>query len=110
MSLITLLGYSAVPRLCGLLEKFWDYQQVVPIYNGFHGPAFPATRGKMQGGLVSLTLFNLVVDNFIITWMAMTLEDHRVGHDELVETVSCCLGVFYANGGMVGSRDADWLK
>ena len=31
-------------------------------------------------------------------------------HDGLVDTVECCLGVFYANYGMVGSRDLDWLK
>ena len=46
---------------------------MVPIQNGFHGPAFPATRGKMQGGLVSLTMFNVVVDNFFRTWLANTV-------------------------------------
>ena len=55
------------------LETFWYRQKLVPRHNGFHGLAFSATRDTTQGGLVSLTLFNLAVDNFIRTWMAMTL-------------------------------------
>ena len=34
--LITLKGYGAGLCLCGLLETFWDCQQVVPSQNGFH--------------------------------------------------------------------------
>ena len=49
--LITLEGYGAGPRLCGFLETFCDYQQVVPRQNGFHGRAFPTTRGTTQVGL-----------------------------------------------------------
>ena len=80
------------------------------IQNGFHGTAFPATMSTTQGGIVSPTLFNVVVDNAIRTWMAMTVEDKRVAHDRLGETVVRCLGIFYANDGMVGSRYADWLQ
>ena len=81
--LITLEGYGAGSCLCGLLKTFCYFQQAVPRQNGFHVPTFPATRGKMQGGIVSLTLFNLVVDNFIRTWLAMTMEDQRSDHDGL---------------------------
>ena len=81
--LIILEGYGAEPWMCGLLKTFWDFHQVVPKQNGFHGPAFPATRGTTQGGLVSLTLFNVVVDNVIRTWLAMTVEDQRVDQDGL---------------------------
>ena len=56
------------------------------------------------------TLFNVVVDNVIITWMAMTVEDQRVAQDGLGETVGWCVGVFYAENGMVGSREPDWLQ
>ena len=74
-------GYGAGPSLCGILETFWDHQQVVPRQNGSHGPALPATRATTQGGLVSLTLFNVVVCNVIRTWLVMTVEDQRVAHD-----------------------------
>ena len=80
---------------------------MVPIKNGFHGPAFLATRSTTQDGLVSPTLLNVVVDNVIRTCLAMTLEDKRVAHDRLGNTVGRCLGFFNADDGMVGSRDAD---
>ena len=96
--------------MCGLFETFWECHQVVPRQNGFHGSDFPATRGTPQGGIVSPTLFNVVVDNVIITWLAMTVEDQRVAHDGLEETVGRCLGFLYADDGMVGSGDSDWLQ
>ena len=55
-------------------------------------------------------LFNVVVDNVIRTWLAMTAEDHRVDHYGLVDTSGRYLRLFYANYGMVGSRDADWMQ
>ena len=108
--LITLEGYVGGPRLCGLLETFWYCHQVVPNQNGFRGPAFPAKKGIPQGGLVSLPLFNVMVDNVIRTCLAMTVEDQRVTHDRLEETVGRCLGVFYADYGLVVSCDLDWLQ
>ena len=33
-----------------------------------------------------------------------------MAHDELVDSAGRCLVVFYANYGMVGSRDPDWLQ
>ena len=42
--IITLEGYGAGPKMCGLLKTFWECQQVVPMQNGFHGPAFPVTK------------------------------------------------------------------
>ena len=73
--------------MCGLLETFWNCQQVVPRQNSFHGPALLATRGKIQGRLVSPILFNIVVYNVIRTWLFMTVEDHRVDRDGLGETI-----------------------
>ena len=107
--LITLEGYVGVPRLCGLLETFWYCHQVVPNQNGFRGPAFHAKKGTIQGGLVSLIMFNVVVENFIKTWLVMLVEYHRVDHDGMGETVGRCLLVFYADNGMDGSHESDWI-
>ena len=49
----------------------------------YRGPAFPTTRGTMQGISVSLMQFNVLVDNVIRTWLDMTVENQRVDHDEL---------------------------
>ena len=47
---------------------------MVPIHNGFRGMDFPTTRVTMQGGLVSLTLFNVVAHKVIKTWLAMIVD------------------------------------
>ena len=33
-----------------------------------------------------------------------------MAHDGLGDSIGQCLGVFYANDGMVGSWDLDWLQ
>ena len=38
------------------------------------------------------------------------VEDQQVDQDGLVETVGRCVGVFYADDGMVGLRDPNWLQ
>ena len=96
--------------MCGLLETFWDHKQVVPRQNGYHGTDFPATQGTTQLGLVSQTLFNVVVYNVIWTWFAMTVEDHRVVHDGFGDVFGRCLRVFCIDNNMVGSRDPDCLQ
>ena len=78
--------------------------------NGFHGPALPTAWGTTQVNLVSTTIFNVIVENVIWTWLVMTVEDHRVAHNSMGESVGRWLGVFYDNDGMVGSRDAEWLQ
>ena len=40
----------------------------------------------------------------------MTVEDQRVAHDDLGESVGECMGAFYSNDDIVGSRDPDWLQ
>ena len=65
---------------------------------------------KFMVGLVSPTLLNVVVDNVIRTLLAMIVEDQRVDHNGLGDTVGRCLGVFYADDSMVRSIDADWIQ
>ena len=59
---------------------------------------------------MSLEMFNVVVENIIRTCMAMPVDNHRVDPDGLGETFGQCLGVFYADYDMVGSRESEWLQ
>ena len=81
----------------------------MPKQNCYHGPAFSAIKGTIQGGHASQTLFNIALENFIQTWLEITVEDHRVAHDGMVEAVRQFLGVFYTDDGIVVSRDAEGL-
>ena len=56
------------------------------------------------------TLFNLVVDNVVRNWLSMTVEDELVAHDGLGLMMGQCIGMFYANDGLVWSREQKWLR
>ena len=40
----------------------------------------------------------------------MTVEDQRVAHDGMGVAVRKCLGIFYSDDSMVGSRDSECLQ
>ena len=63
------------------------------MYNRYYGPKFMAVRWKTQGGLISPTLFNGVVDDLVRKWLAMMAEDQNVVQEELVLNVGTCMGL-----------------
>ena len=107
--LMTLEGYGAGPHMRGLLAEFWGWQGVLSRKNGYHSPHFQATRGTIQGGIILPTLFNIVVDNVVWNLRTFMVEDELVAYDVLGLVIGRCLGLFYANHGMVGSRDMKWF-
>ena len=76
---------------------FWDQQYVVTLQNGYHGPHFRATICTNQGGLISPTLFNLIIGKVVWKWLAMMVEDQLVAQEGLVIEVGRCMGLFYAD-------------
>ena len=43
-------------------------------------------------------------------WMSTAVEDDAVIHDRLGHAVGKMLGVFWAENGIIGSRDPEWLQ
>ena len=103
--LTTLEGYGAGPRMCRILEVFWDQQEVVTHQNGYHVPHFKENWGTTQGGLISPTLFNLIVNNTVKNWLSMTVEYQLVAYKRLGLDVGRCMGLLYADNIVLGSRD-----
>ena len=56
------------------------------------------------------TLLNLIVENVVSNWIAMTVEDRLVAQEGLGLTVGRCMGLFYAEDNVVGSWDKEWLQ
>ena len=102
-------GYSAGPQIFKLLETFWYHQELVTRHNRYHGPNFKATWGTTQGGLISTTLSNMVVDNVVQTCLAMTVKYQVVAQEGLGLDVGRCLVVFYADNVMFVTWESDWL-
>ena len=103
--LTTLEGYGAGPHMCRLLETFWEHQEVFTHQNRYHGPQFRTTRGTTQGGPISSALFYFIVNNMVRNWLDLTVEDQLVAQEGLGLLVGRCLGLFYMDDGVTGSRD-----
>ena len=106
----TRAGYGAGPKLRGLLAEFWSRQDVVTHQNGFHASQFRATRGMTQGGLASPKLLIVEGDSMVCHWISLTVEEESTTHDGLGMVVERQMGMFYTDGGMIGSRDLEWIQ
>ena len=68
-----------------------------------------AVGWKTQGGLISLTMFNVVVDDLVGKWLAMTAEDQEVAQEVFVINVRTCMGLLYSDYSMIGAQDLHCL-
>ena len=108
--LATLEGYGAGPHMCGILEEFWERQEVIKKKSGYNGPNFQATEGTTQRGIILSTLFNMVVKNVVRNWLHITVEDKLFDHDGLAHAVGQCMGMFCADDVLFWSRDPEWIQ
>ena len=51
------------------------------------------------------TLYNLIVDNVVLNWPALTVEEKLVAYEGLGIAAGQCLELFYAGDRMMGLRD-----
>ena len=67
--------------MCELLATFWAHQEVLTMHNRYYGPTFMAIQWKKQRGIISPTLFNVVVNDLARKWLAMTAEYQTVAQE-----------------------------
>ena len=106
----TLEEYRARPQMWEILETLWNHQEVVTRKSGYHSPNFKAARGTTQGGIISPTLFNVVVDNVVHTYLSIPVEDQTVAQEVLELNLGRWLVGFFAGDGMIGTKDSEWLQ
>ena len=88
--------------LC-LISRFWKQSVMVCRAGGRYGRVFRARRGVTQGGPLSPTIFNIMVDAVVREWLQNTLtpEDAKLA----IQDVRKLMAAFYADDGLVASRD-----
>ena len=68
------------------------------------------TKGKSKGGLVSPTLFYVVVNIMVCHWLSLTVEENYATHKGLALSLGRCMGVFFDDEGIIGSKDTGRLQ
>jgi Reverse transcriptase (RNA-dependent DNA polymerase) len=102
-ALSQLQAYGVGPRVLQLLSNHLNNQQVVPRQSGFHGPTIQPGSGNTQGSLLSPTIFNIQIDAVVRHWLHLITQDDNV--------VQYGMGnlAFYADDGLLGATNAEWL-
>lgn len=109
-ALAILEGYGVGPRAIRLLRQFWDQQQVVARQSDYHGDPFGATRGVTQGDIISPMIFNIIADAVIRYWLSIVSSEPDDAITGLGANLLDRTALFYADDGMLGSTDPEWLQ
>ena len=70
--------YGVGRNLLGVLTYFWEDAVLVCRAEGILGDPFRATKAAVQGGPVSPTIFNVMVDAIVREWICQTLGDEAM--------------------------------
>ena len=93
------------PCALRLIKSFWDNEVLVCRAAGYYGRPFKAERGVTQGGPLSPTIFNLMVDAIVREWVFQ-----MEAADFDTTDIRVIAAVFYADDGLIAARDAKRLQ
>jgi exonuclease III len=102
-------GYGVGPNMIRLLRAYWEQQLLAARQADYYGEPFKATRGLTQGDPLSPTIFNVVVDAIIRAWLS-SMDDGAETTEGFGFNVFEKIACFYADDGMIGARDNEWLQ
>ena len=78
--------------------------------SGNYGTAFKEGRGVTQGGPLSATLFNIVVDCVAREWLRKLREGINLEEGTVERLMAEFLAIFYVDDAYLASRDPDLLQ
>jgi hypothetical protein len=92
------------PKALRLIILFWERAQLICKADGYFGRVFKAKRGVTQGGPLSPTIFNVMVDAVVRAWM--------IEIDGVMEIADMrrLLACFYADDRLIVAHDPALLR
>ena len=102
-------GYGVGPRDYQILWTYWGQLWMVARAGGYYRSSFQGFKGVTQGGLLSLTIFNVVLDAVVQHWVEVMAggvggQGGR-GQEHIHQNA-----LFYADDGMIASLDPGWIQ
>ena len=99
------------PNVLGLLKFYWDNQHCVAKCGKYHRNTFVSYCCATQGGVVSPSLFNVLVDAVVRKWWVDAIDDMTIANTGLQgNNIGRLSSLFYADDGAIGSKDHKWLQ
>jgi hypothetical protein len=98
------------PNILRIIKNFWDGAMMVCRAAGVYGRVFKAFRGVTQGGPLSPTIFNLMVDAVVREWLRQLLSAESAEAGITKEDIRLLMACFYADDGLVMSQDPAMLQ
>ena len=95
-------GVGVGEKTVWLIARFWKESGLCCRAAGFYGRLFKARRGVTQGGPLSPTIFNLMVDAVVREWERQLVAG-GLGLDNVRQLFAC----FYADNGLLAARDPE---
>ncbi len=108
--IMLLEGYGAGPLMIRLICGYWRNAIMVCRAAGYYGTAFKASHSVTQGGPLSATLFNIVVDAVVWEWMRQLEQDGDYNEEQAAELTATFFTIFYVDDAYLASRDAGFLQ
>ena len=103
--------YGVGPNVLGLLRFYWNNQPCVAKCVNYHGKTFVLFHGLTQGGVISPTLFNVLIDAVVRKWLADDTDDMIITSTGLQgDNTGCIFSLCYANDWTIGSLYHEWLQ
>ena len=87
-----------------LIARFWKKGVLCCRAAGYYGRIFRERRGVTQGGPLSPTIFNLMVDAILREWERQLVAE-GLGLDDVRRLFTC----FYADDGLLAAREPEHL-
>jgi len=104
-----LCEYGFPTKMLTLIALQWGEMQVIPKQADFFGVPLYQHSGQITGSILCPLIFNIVVDSVVRYWMTIMVDEGGTSAMTGL-TVMELLLLFYADDGMIASRDPAWLQ
>ena len=101
--------YLVGPTTLRLLWTYWDQLTMVAKSVGYFGHLFKVYQGVTQGDPLSPTIFNVVMDAFILHWVTVVTPTY-VGMGGPGTTIIDLVEYFYSKNGLMVSTQPERLQ